>query len=171
MAERGKLQFPIVGDVPQFIELKRRGRISGVPGKQRTEIHRLQPYHRGWPNVWLKVLSDLDNTDKHRFVHVVASTVQWAGIANIPDGHTAIPEFARPPYFAKPDTQIVRITLDPPKANVDVDFLPEWVLAIEAGQIPGGAVDTAFHTLENVVSVVEEVLKYLEFGRPESLLP
>jgi hypothetical protein len=167
--ERGRLQFPIVRDPSEFKEQKRRRRLLGVPAKQRTEIHRLQPYHGGWPQVWLRVLSDLDNTDKHRSVHVVASAVQWAGLGGV-DGHDINVEWAPDPFLKEAGAKIVTLSLDPPKAYVEVEFAPEWILAIENGQIPGAqVVESGYDLLEHIVSAVEEAIRYLEEGRPDYL--
>lgn len=165
-SERRSLQFPIVRDVTEFKQQKGRGRLMGVPAKQRTQIQRLQPYHSGWPNVWLEVLSRLNNTDKHRFIHVVAGAVGWAAHSRdgTSVGHEPVLTWPKNPYLTESNAEIVRISFAPPKPNVYVEFSPSWVLAIEAGQIPIGPIDSAYDTLEHIVAAVDEVLNRLENG-------
>jgi hypothetical protein len=166
--ERGRLQFPIVRDVTEFKQQKRRGRLWGVPAKQRTEIQRLQPYYSTWPNVWLGLLSELNNTDKHRFVHVTPAVVQWAGFGGLGDSPGQMRLTWSGPFLKKDDAEIVRVRFVPANANVEVEFIPSFVLAIAVRQIPVGApIESAFTTMESIVRAVEETLGCLKDGPPE----
>jgi hypothetical protein len=163
--ERGRLQFPIVGDLSEFREQKRRGRLFGVPARQRTEIQRLQPYYSTWPNVWLGLLAELDNVDKHRAVHIVAGAVQWADASGLA-GHEVTFRWAHP-YLKEDGAEICTVFLVPPEANVEVEFMPQFHLVIESRQIRSEFLDDAATMLGHIVDAVTETLDCLETEPPD----
>jgi hypothetical protein len=152
-SDRGGLQFPIVGSSHDFKQQKRRGRLCGVPAHQRTAIQRLQPYHQGWVNVRLGALASLNNTDKHREVHVVATSTSY--VASSSGGNQAI--FPSNAFLDHDDAEIMRFRLSEPYVKVD-EFHPVFHLAIEAVQFPIGGIEAAKDSLSAIVSAVRETL-------------
>jgi len=152
--DRGQLQFPIVRSLHDFQNQKRRGRLCGVPAQQRTVIQRVQPYNPGgWPNYLLGILANLNNTDKHRTVHVVAVSIPFVTSA---DSGNKI-GFPGDRFLRDENAVIAIAMLAEPYVKVD-EFNPEFDLAIEEAQLPIGIVESAKSSLASIVRAVRETL-------------
>ena len=155
--ERSNLQFPIVGDLSDFKNERRRGRLLGVPARHRTVIRRLQPYHGGHPNSALKLLTDLNNTDKHHYLNVVAGCVRQAEFG-YPTGSLMFCKWADSPFLKEGGDEIVRLTLRPGTPASQLDFDSEWILAIETRSLRPEPPDPARSLLGSMVVGVELAL-------------
>ncbi len=154
--QRGNLQFPIVGDLNDYRNERRRGRLVGVPAKYRTIIHRLQPYH-GLENKPLKLLTELNNTDKHHFLNVVAGGVRQAEFG-YPSGRLSSVKWADSPFLKEPGDEIARVTLRPLASPTQLDFAPEWILSVEGKGVGSEPPEPARHLLGRIVVGVELAL-------------
>jgi hypothetical protein len=67
-------QFPIC-DTPEFFERKRPRWLKGLSTEHITAIEALQPYEGRDGSVWLAILRDLSNPDKHQELSVLISEI------------------------------------------------------------------------------------------------
>lgn len=79
-----KVQFPICLRAEEFEAARKGGIINGISGSAQAIIERLQPYRNAdWRNTVhdnpLRIIHDLNNTDKHRLLAVVVSAVHIPG--------------------------------------------------------------------------------------------
>lgn len=155
--ERGKLQFPIVSGPSDFNNEKdNMGRLNGVPVKHQLLIEQLQPYP-GAGNIPLKLLTELDNIDKHHYLNVVAGCVRQAEFG-YPTGSLTYVQWADSPFLKDANAEIVRLTLRPGTRPSDLDFDPKWVLAVETKEVAPEPPDPARSLLGRIVVGVELAL-------------
>jgi hypothetical protein len=70
-----RAEFPIY-DTKSAFDKEGRRKIMNVPREAQEIIAEVQPYHkRDWPDVYLRLLHELNNADKHRIVVVVKPAI------------------------------------------------------------------------------------------------
>jgi hypothetical protein len=83
-APHPRIGFPICRTEEEFIAARKRGIINGISGSAQKIIESLQPYRNSnWRTVAsdtpLKIIQDLNNTDKHRLLTVVVDATHVHG--------------------------------------------------------------------------------------------
>jgi hypothetical protein len=69
-------QFPIANTTTAYAVEIRKRRVDGLTDRHKAMIKGVQPYHRRQPGLYLAVLRDLSNADKHRAAPFVPPRVE-----------------------------------------------------------------------------------------------
>jgi len=130
-------QFPVFLDPGKF-QVKGMPRLRDVPSNVKTTVESLQPFNVT-PNAperdWLWVLHDLWNTDKHRNLTTVATSVQVPLVSYVhPNTTTLVTEWAdRKPLHD--GTHVVTATVSGPGAE-DAALDPHFTYQVTVEGLP-----------------------------------
>lgn len=157
------LQFPI-GDTPAKFQGESR-KIRTLSQSVRAAIEGVQPYNRRHAQIppLLAVLRDLDNSDKHRLLHIVKQGIQRGEfIFNPPirPRHSIAAKCSDGPI--EDGAEIAPFTIDPPKFDVAYDYEITLIIALEHGIGASGKAFTDYYGLldslktevRNVVNII-----------------
>jgi hypothetical protein len=115
-----RVQFPVCDSSEKFEEAVRRGIIRGVSIADRPLIEALQPYRASDPaNSILRILHDLDVTDKHKLLVVVTHALVLGNTLTITKNDNPAPDFG--------------IELPPARTDSQGRLVAEYPWAIEDG--------------------------------------
>jgi hypothetical protein len=143
-----------------------RGSFDNVPSARglsktnRAIVERLQPYKARDPDEIfdqpLRVLHDLNITDKHRFIHLTWLSLEASRLRPVARGGTIRHTEAFPGPLEL-DAVLARVVVSPPEAQVDMNFAPTFDIAFETGTTPWRDMPVV-PTLEILVGAVEDAL-------------
>jgi hypothetical protein len=157
------LQFPITDTPRGFADKK--WRIASLSDRTQTRIERAQPYNRPHTELppLLRLLSDFDNTDKHRRLNVVITNVGGGkfSFTPLPDQPIFIPphvEFLR--GAVESGAEIAWFTIHPPQRDVDYHYKASFVVSIAHAAGPNGhAISELAYILEILIREVKRIVE------------
>jgi hypothetical protein len=129
-------QFPIFTTLEKYEAAIKGGRIQGVSGSADAKIQALQPYND--PNTVdahaLRVLQDLNNTDKHRLLIVMTAVASLGEITIDADHDVADVRLSEPYWPLRPTehgTKAFTISFGQPEPGVHMTGKPSIQIAFD----------------------------------------
>lgn len=155
------LQFPIA-DTPQGFAGQKR-RIASLSGKVQARIEGSQPYHRPHPDLppLLALLSEFDNSDKHRLLHVAFANVGSGKFSFTTVGLAPImpSSFGYHPGPIESGAEFAWFTMEPPKRDVDYHYEATFVVSVAHAAGPSGrTVGELGYLLEILIAEVRRIV-------------
>jgi hypothetical protein len=129
------LQFPIADSLAEFNEAVIRKRLGNISDPVRAVFESVQPYNRPHPTLppLLRILRDLNNTDKHRMIRLAYGALSKGNLGFVGafpnDGRqwTPVPNLGE----VKDGTEIFAMVCDRPTPDMDWDqTIFEIVIAV-----------------------------------------
>jgi hypothetical protein len=157
--ERADIQFPTCINLNQFQSQIGRGRLRFVEATPHALIELYQPYNllgQDPEHAIPRVLSDLDNTDKHRVIHTASEVMSYA-MASRPRPY--MERFTKLTDWELGTVILTRAYVDV-QSEMDVEFSPEFSLTIEGAWPPN-------RTPEDVLEIYADWIESFILGQLE----
>jgi hypothetical protein len=144
-----ELQFPIAESPDSLEKQMRRRKLTSLSTRTQIWIERAQPYNRphGSNPPVLRLLNELDNSNKHRMLNLAVQHLSEGKItfrSPLIDGVPTI-HFLRTPIYS--GVEFAFFTLNPPQRDVKFDFQGSLTISISHSPGPDGGTVSSLHDL------------------------